>query len=252
MRKPGPAYSIKRVVANIDHAIGLSDLKKSFKVSRTYIVEEDLLIDILDYYESNMGITFPKELAIETPHIKLGELSDQIADLATEQRRNIKFNDDDVIEYIEHILEEEDPQNDLNDEVIIFDNDQLIDVLEHFEDKYDLKIPVTILDHQNLTLYTLSKELSNIYKQHEAYEYIIIYAKLVEDKHTKETTMEGPFFGPYSNSKEKIEEKAKKLTENQQNSALLIKSFEKNGRSDAEVMKLAKQYFGKIQDNMEF
>lgn len=247
MRKLGPAYSIQRVIDNIDDALGVSTVKNRLQIDDDYVIMNvDDYLDILDNYERLFSIKIPKSL-FSLDSIKLSDLILEFKNILQSQNKKI-HNTNDIIQYIEAVFDGEEC-NLVDQNSRIFLKSQYIDVLEHFETKHKFKIPVELIDIIP-TMKVLANELLKLKKIHSAYKYAIFYAKILEDKITKESYMEGPFYGEQADTMEVINRKAKELTDRQQGSAIIIKILERSERTDPELMKVAKLYFGKIADEM--
>ena len=121
--------------------------------------------------------------------------------------------------------------------------------MEHYENEFKLKIPFNFVT-KNFTIKELKEEISTLKKLQQRHKYIIIYAKLIEDKSTKEQRIEGPYFGEQADTFEIIEQKAKQLMDRQQSSAFLIKIHQRDNRSDYQIMQSSKVYFNKIKEDL--
>jgi len=242
--KQGPAYSLMRVIANIDDLLDIEPIKAKMRVDIDYEIHStDQYIDLLENYESHYNIRLPKEMIVaDTSTIK--EIVRNIKKVLKETNKDKQYRTDTVIEYIDCIMAEEPLKKQLKTEKVVFDKKQLKEILNHYEKKYGIKFPDATF--QDRTIEQLGKLVYDLHKTYHDPKYILIYAKLLENKATREVVMDGPFFGPQADSEDAMNVEAKKLVDAQQNSAILPKIFERMGRSDTEIMIDAKKRFKQI------
>lgn len=136
----------------------------------------------------------------------------------------------------------------------IIDNvDVIIDTLDELRIIYNVKFSNWLINLESIKmesfLNAISKEIDDndmSRRFNQVHKYLIIYAKLIENKATKEIIIDGPYFGDVTDNQDEATIIAKNITERQQNN-VLIKIYERSGRSDTEIMNQAKKYFEKIQ-----
>lgn len=139
-----------------------------------------------------------------------------------------------------------------NKESVIKDIDVIIDTLEELQSRYRLQFSSGLINIEDCTVEDFFSRIKNeiIYNDgkkrlDQLHRYIIIYAKLVENKSTKEISIDGPFFGDVTESEDEAETIAREITDRQQ-SNVIIKIFERNDRSDQNIMGQARKYFERI------
>ena len=213
----------------------MNNLTKTLQSLDKTLPDEDNIIFLLEYVEKELKLKVPDTIC----YIKnLDELIPNLTKLVeasqSKYTKIIKFIDDEN-------------QNINSSQVLT--QDELVDLLEYYEKEFKLKIPYSMLS-KKFTISELKEEISVLKKIQQRHKYIIIYAKLIEDKSTKEQRIEGPYFGEQADSFENIELKAKQLMDRQQSSAFLIKIHQRNNRSDGEIMQSSKSYFNKIRNGL--
>lgn len=229
--------SVKKIIKKIDNAV---DKNKSID----YEIEDvDDLLDVLDYYANNIHIHWPSHI-IQLDSVNASVLVNEIKTVLSQT-----YDTDELIEFIERKIDDLNMPDEFESDAPIRDKEQLNKIVDHFELRYPISIKSNISNRPSIEeLYTAIHDLREYYVD---YEYLIIYAKLYENKQTKEVVLEGPFFGEQANSKEEIDEKAKDLVEKQQSNALLVKVYERDGRTDKEVMDIAKKHYNKLREELE-
>lgn len=214
---------------------GNNMIKNLQKIIDKNLSDEDNIVNLLEYIEKELKIKIPNEIC----YIKtLSELTSRLEQFLESSKS--KYNK--IIKYIDEDIQE-------IDQATLLNNDELVDILEYYENEFQLKVPFALLS-KKFTIRELKEEISTLKKIQQRHKYIIIYAKLIEDKSTKEQRIEGPYFGEQADTFEAIEQKAKKLMDRQQSSAFLIKIHQRAGRTDQQIMQSSKIYFNKIKNDL--
>jgi len=230
-------YSKSKAIILIDKAVSGEDIDD-------FIIDDvDQFIDILDHYANSKNIKWPSHI------INLNKINASILVHEIKVALGNRYKTEDIINFIDSKIKDVQIDTNMNLDAKLDNNDQLVDILEHFEKKYNIKIPMRLLSNPSIGY--LAQELYGIKFFNTTYEYVLIYAKMSENKQTKETVLEGPFFGEQTHTKEEIDKKAKELVEAQQGSALLIKIYKRDGRLDNELMDLAKKFYNRIYNELQ-
>jgi len=140
-----------------------------------------------------------------------------------------------------------------SNEDLIDNVDVIIDTLDelqpHFNMRFSNNLAFLETCKVNDFIEKIVKEVNDDDRRkrwNQEHKFIVIYAKLIENKATKEISVDGPFFGDVANNEEDAGVIAKAITERQQNN-IMIKIYDRNDRSDTEIMNQAKRYFERIQ-----